>query len=99
MATHTPYHTHARAGPGARPTYRTSVDAELLALAAEFQIVDARLMAINDEIMAETTGTLSMDKGEPAAVHGRWWQIVDEVIELPARPKPAGPRRRPSFRR
>jgi hypothetical protein len=61
-----------------------SVDAELLALAAEFETVDARLMAINDEIMADTTDTLSMDKGEPAAVHDRWWQIVDRVIELPA---------------
>jgi len=65
-------------------TTPASVDAELLALAAEFQTVDARLMAINDELMADTTGTMSMDKGEPAAVHARWWAIVNRVIEMPA---------------
>jgi hypothetical protein len=75
-------HTTPTPAPRVPPT--ASIDAELLALAAEFQTVDARLMAINDEIMADTTDTRSMDKGEPAAVHGRWWQIVDRVIELPA---------------
>jgi hypothetical protein len=67
-----------------------SIDAELIALAAEFQTVDARLVPINDEIMADTTDTPSMDKGEPAAVHDRWWQIVNRVIELPAHTQ-AGP--------
>ena len=77
------YHTRARAQRGASPT-PASVDAELLALAAEFQTVDARLMAINQEISADTTGTLSMEKDKPAAVHDRWWAIVNRVIELPA---------------
>jgi hypothetical protein len=70
------------------PAAGASVDGELLAPAAEFQTVDARLMAINDELMADTTGTLSMDKGEPAAVHDRWWAIVNRVIELPAHTAP-----------
>jgi hypothetical protein len=65
-----------------------SIHAPLLTLAAECQQVDARLMAINDEIMAETTGTLSMDKGEPSAVHDRWWATVNQVIELPTHTGP-----------
>jgi hypothetical protein len=77
-----------RAGPprphDPTPAASVSVDAELLGLAAEFQRTDARLMAINAEIQADTTGTMSMDKGEPAAVHDRWWAIVNEVIDTPA---------------
>ena len=63
MATHT--HTTPTPAPDLAPVPPTaSVDAELLALAAEFQTVDARLMAINDEIMADTTDTLlDEDKG------------------------------------
>jgi hypothetical protein len=76
--------TPPRAPDVAPITPTASLDAELLALAAEFQTVDARLIAINDEITADTTDTLSMDKGEPAAVHDRWWQIVNRVIDLPA---------------
>jgi len=65
-----------------RPT--ESVDAELLTLCAEFQQRDVDLMENNAEIKADTTDTLSMDKGEPAAVHARWWEIVDKVIDTPA---------------
>jgi hypothetical protein len=82
-ATHTD--TTTAPAPALAPVAPTaSIDASLLALAAEFQQVDARLMAINDEIMVDTTDTLSMDKGKPAAVHDRWWAIVNRVIELPA---------------
>ena len=82
-ATHT--NTTPMPAPDVAPVPPTaSVDAPLLALAAEFQTVDARLMAINDEITADTTDTLSMDKGEPAAVHDRWWAIVNRVIDQPA---------------
>ncbi len=80
-------HTHITPTPAPVPP-TASVDAELLALAAEFQIVDARLMAINEEINADTTGTMSMDKGEPSAVHDRWWATVNQVIELPGHTVP-----------
>jgi hypothetical protein len=80
--------TPAPAPDLAPATPAASIDAPLLALAAEFQQVNARLMAINDEIMADTTGPLSMDKVEPAAVHDRWWAIVNSVIELPAHTAP-----------
>ena len=61
-----------------------SVDAELLTLCAEFQQVDARLMELNAEIKADTTDAASWEGLGAGIVHGRWWQIVDKVIDTPA---------------
>ena len=76
-------HTTPTPTPDLAPVPPTaSVDAELLAPSRpnlHRQTVDARLMAINDEIMAETRRTpFRWTRAEPAAVHDRWSaQIVD----------------------
>ena len=67
------------------PTGQTppaSVDAELLALAAEFQTVDARLMELNAQAAADPA--MDLDAPPFAAVCDRWWAIVNKVIDTPA---------------
>jgi hypothetical protein len=66
------------------PVAAASVDAELLALAAEFHQVDARLMEINAEIKADASGAMTWDGLGAGVVHDRWWEIVDRVIDTPA---------------
>ena len=59
-----------------------SVDAELLALAAEFQTIDAQLLELNAQAAADPT--MDLDAPPFAAVHDRWWAIVNKVIDTPA---------------
>ncbi len=61
---------------------RPSADAALLALAAEFQTVDARLLELNAQAAADPT--MDLDAPPFAAVHDRWWAIVNKVIDTPA---------------
>jgi len=57
----------------------TSVDAELIALAAEFAECDPRMVALGapgaPEGLWESAGR---------DMHDRWWEIVNRVIDLPA---------------
>jgi hypothetical protein len=87
VATHTD--TTPTSAPDVSPVPPTaSVDAELLALAAEFLTVDARLMELNAEITADAAGTKTFESLGGDVVHDRWWAIVDRVIELPAHTVP-----------
>jgi hypothetical protein len=56
-----------------------SVDAELLALATEFQTVDARL-----RVLGAPDAPDGVWESAGHDVHDRWWEIVNRVIDLPA---------------
>jgi hypothetical protein len=60
-----------------------SIDAPLLALAAEFQQVDARMVALGaPDAPPRANGETWESAGIPA--QDRWWEIVNQVIDLPA---------------
>jgi hypothetical protein len=81
-ATHT--HITPTPAPDVAPAAPTaSVDAELLALVAEFRQVDAHMTALGvPDAAPDAHGDTWESAG--AAVQDRWWEIVNQVIDLPA---------------
>jgi len=65
--------------PCAATQASTSVDAELLALAAEFAECDPRMVALG---AAGAPDGVWESAGRD--MHDRWWEIVNRVIDLPA---------------
>src|SRR5271168_306810 len=81
MADHT--NTTSTPAPNVAPVPSTaSIDAPLLALAAEFQRVDAHMTALGaHDALPDANGDTWESAG--AAVQDRWWEIVNRVIDLP----------------
>jgi hypothetical protein len=78
-------HTNTTPTPASdmAPVAPASVDAEPIALAAEFQQVDAYMTALGaHDAVPGANGDTWESAG--AAVQDRWWQIVNRVIDMPA---------------